>query len=50
MFFAAGTRKAAEPYKTGKRTADVVLEIQNLNKTEVISIDTISNQEFSEVI
>lgn len=44
----AGTRKATEPYKTGKRIADVVLEIQNLNKTEVISIDTISNQEFSE--
>ncbi|KAF9620827.1 hypothetical protein IFM89_014764 [Coptis chinensis] len=43
-----GTRKAAAPYKTGKRLADVVLEILNLNKSEVISIDTISNQDFSE--
>ncbi|KAL5706612.1 hypothetical protein ACHQM5_024757 [Ranunculus cassubicifolius] len=43
-----GTRKAAEPYKTGKRSADVVLEILNLNKSEAISIDTISNQDFTE--
>ncbi|XP_077220015.1 uncharacterized protein LOC143854114 [Tasmannia lanceolata] len=43
-----GTGKAAEPYKTGKRTTDATLEILNLNKTEVITIDTISNQEFSE--
>ena len=37
------------PYKIGKRTTDVMLEILNLNKKEVISIDSISNQEFSEV-
>ncbi|XP_068639261.1 zinc finger CCCH domain-containing protein 19-like isoform X2 [Aristolochia californica] len=43
-----GIGKAAEAYKTGKRTTDVTLEILNLNKTEIISIDTISNQEFSE--
>ncbi|CAL5378369.1 unnamed protein product [Camellia sinensis] len=43
-----GTRKAAEPYKVGKKTTDLVLEILNLNKTEVVSIDTISNQEFTE--
>ncbi|KAG9442925.1 hypothetical protein H6P81_018779 [Aristolochia fimbriata] len=43
-----GIGKAAETYKTGKRTTDVTLEILNLNKTEIISIDTISNQEFSE--
>ncbi|XP_059654073.1 zinc finger CCCH domain-containing protein 19-like isoform X2 [Cornus florida] len=43
-----GTSKATEPYKIGKRTTDEVLEILNLNKTEVISIDTISNQEFTE--
>ncbi|KAI8025384.1 Zinc finger CCCH domain-containing protein 19 [Camellia lanceoleosa] len=43
-----GTRKAAEPYKVGKKTMDLVLEILNLNKTEVVSIDTISNQEFTE--
>ncbi|KAJ8543865.1 hypothetical protein K7X08_025483 [Anisodus acutangulus] len=43
-----GTSKAAEPYKLGKRTTDVVLEILNLNKTEVLSINTISNQDFTE--
>lgn len=46
----AGTSKAAEPYKLGKRTTDIALEILNLNKTEVLSIDTISNQDFTEVI
>lgn len=34
----------------GKKTTDFLLEILNLNKTEVISIDIISNQEFTEVI
>lgn len=43
-----GTSKAAEPYKIGKRMTDIMLEILNLNKTEVISIDIISNQEFTE--
>ncbi|KAF3676518.1 putative zinc finger CCCH domain-containing protein 19-like isoform X2 [Capsicum annuum] len=43
-----GTSKAAEPYKLGKRTTDIALEILNLNKTEVLSIDTISNQDFTE--
>lgn len=43
-----GTSKAAEPYKVGKRTTDLMLEILNLNKKELVSIDTISNQEFSE--
>lgn len=43
-----GTSKAAEPYKVGKRTTDVMLEILNLDKTEIIAIDTISNQEFTE--
>ncbi|KAK9691010.1 hypothetical protein RND81_09G170400 [Saponaria officinalis] len=43
-----GTSKAAEPYKVGKRTTDIMLEILNLDKTETISIDTVSNQEFSE--
>lgn len=45
-----GTSKAGEPYKVGKRMTDYLLEILNLNKTEVISIDTLSNQEFTEVI
>ncbi|TQE08019.1 hypothetical protein C1H46_006293 [Malus baccata] len=43
-----GTSKVAEPYKVGTRTTDVKLEILNLNKKEVISIDEISNQEFSQ--
>lgn len=50
MIFCTGTSKGAEPYKVGKRTTDILLEILNLNKTEVISIDIISNQEFTEVI
>nr|KYP64932.1 Zinc finger CCCH domain-containing protein 44 [Cajanus cajan] len=43
-----GTCKAAEPYKVGKRMTDILLEILNLNKTEIVSIDIISNQEFTE--
>ncbi|XP_074286221.1 zinc finger CCCH domain-containing protein 19-like isoform X2 [Silene latifolia] len=43
-----GTSESAEPYKVGKRTTDVMLEILNLGKTETIPIDTISSQEFSE--
>ncbi|CAA2974151.1 zinc finger CCCH domain-containing protein 19-like isoform X1 [Olea europaea var. sylvestris] len=43
-----GTSKATEPYKIGKRTSDIMLEILNLNKTEIISIDIVSNQEFTE--
>ncbi|PIN26856.1 RNA polymerase I transcription factor UAF [Handroanthus impetiginosus] len=43
-----GTRKVAEPYKIGDRTADVMLEVLNLNKKDVVSIDAISNQEFTE--
>ncbi|KAL7231364.1 hypothetical protein ACSBR2_009591 [Camellia fascicularis] len=43
-----GTCKAAVPYKTGEKTADVMLKILNLDKKETISIDGISNQEFSE--
>lgn len=45
-----GTSKAAERYKVGKRMTDFLLEILNLNKTEIISIDIISNQEFTEVV
>ncbi|KAL6959979.1 hypothetical protein U1Q18_040126 [Sarracenia purpurea var. burkii] len=43
-----GTCKAAVPYKVGEKTADVKLEILNLDKKETISIDVISNQEFTE--
>ncbi|XP_030531873.2 zinc finger CCCH domain-containing protein 19 [Rhodamnia argentea] len=43
-----GTTKAPEPYKVGKKMTDYLLEIYNLNKSEVISVDIISNQDFTE--
>ncbi|KAJ6825873.1 zinc finger CCCH domain-containing protein 19-like [Iris pallida] len=43
-----GTSKATEKYKTGRKATDYTLEILNLDKTEVVTIDTISNQEFTE--
>ncbi|CAN6461985.1 unnamed protein product [Victoria cruziana] len=43
-----GTSRATEAYKTSKKSTDLVLEILNLNKTETVTIDSISNQEFSE--
>lgn len=50
MTVSSGTSKTGEPYKVGKRTTDFLLEILNLNKTEVLSIAIVSNQEFTEVI
>lgn len=49
LYIYTGTSRAAERYKSGKKTTDVTLEILNLNKEEVIPIDIISNQEFTEV-
>lgn len=49
MILCTGTSKVGKPYKIGDRTADVILEIRNLQKKEVVAIDAISNQEFSEV-
>ncbi|MBA0560731.1 hypothetical protein Golob_017609, partial [Gossypium lobatum] len=43
-----GTSKT-EPYKIGERTTDIMLEILNLDKKEAVSINGISNQEFTEV-
>ncbi|XP_051146402.1 zinc finger CCCH domain-containing protein 19-like [Andrographis paniculata] len=43
-----GTSKRKDPYKIGKKITDIVLEILNLDKTELISIDAFSNQDFSE--
>ncbi|GMH25172.1 hypothetical protein Nepgr_027015 [Nepenthes gracilis] len=43
-----GTGRVAEPYKIGSKTANVKLKILNLNKIEDVTIDVISNQEFSE--
>ncbi|KAG6513342.1 hypothetical protein ZIOFF_023666 [Zingiber officinale] len=46
--FCPGSGKATEQYKSGKGMTDVTLEILNLNKKEIITIDIISNQEFTE--
>ncbi|XP_065852868.1 zinc finger CCCH domain-containing protein 44 [Euphorbia lathyris] len=43
-----GTCKADESYKVGSRTINTKLEILSLDKKEVISIDGISDQDFSE--
>ena len=45
-----GTARAEDKYKSGRRATNIALEILNLSKTEVVSIDSISNQEFTEVI
>ena len=47
--FYTGTQMFAEKYKIGKKTTDIALQILNLDKTEVVTIDVISNQEFTEV-
>ncbi|GLT82683.1 hypothetical protein SLE2022_010410 [Rubroshorea leprosula] len=43
-----GTSKSAEPYKIGTRTTNLMLEILKLQKKEIVPIDGISNQDFSE--
>ncbi|KAL6641302.1 hypothetical protein ACP70R_019483 [Stipagrostis hirtigluma subsp. patula] len=43
-----GTHKVAERYNVGKKTTDYALEILNLDRKEVITMDTISNQDFTE--
>ncbi|KAL3686815.1 hypothetical protein R1sor_013124 [Riccia sorocarpa] len=43
-----GTRHQAEHYKAGRKTTDVVLEILNLQKREDVTVDLVSNHEFSE--
>lgn len=50
LFLYAGIGKAAAVYKAGKKTTDLTLEVLNLNRREVITIDLISNQDFTEVI
>lgn len=44
-----GTSKVSTPYKIGEKTTDIMLEVLNLDKKEAVAIDTLSNQEFSEV-
>ncbi|XP_044971438.1 zinc finger CCCH domain-containing protein 19-like isoform X2 [Hordeum vulgare subsp. vulgare] len=43
-----GTHKVAEQYSVGKKTTNRALEISNLDKKEVITMDTISNQDFTQ--
>ncbi|PKA46635.1 Zinc finger CCCH domain-containing protein 19 [Apostasia shenzhenica] len=44
-----GIQESTKPYKVGKKTTDLVLEILNLDKKETSTIDSISNQDFTEV-
>ncbi|KAK9065019.1 hypothetical protein SSX86_016402 [Deinandra increscens subsp. villosa] len=43
-----GTSKVGIPYKIDSKLTDITLEVLNLDKKETISIDAISDQEFSE--
>ncbi|KAJ0253631.1 Zinc finger CCCH domain-containing protein 44 [Hirschfeldia incana] len=43
-----GTSKASASYQLGAKTTDVMLEILNLDKREVISIDQLSDQNVTE--
>ncbi|XP_074264396.1 uncharacterized protein LOC141586899 [Silene latifolia] len=43
-----GTSKTTEPYEIGGKMENFMLKILNLNKIEDVSIDAISDQEFSE--
>ncbi|XP_062209593.1 zinc finger CCCH domain-containing protein 19-like isoform X2 [Phragmites australis] len=43
-----GTHKVPEKYSTGKKMTNLALEILNLKKEEIITMDTISNQDFTE--
>lgn len=45
----SGTSKVIQPYKVGDRTTDIMLEVLNLDKKEAVSIDSVSNQGFTEV-
>ncbi|KAG7015329.1 Zinc finger CCCH domain-containing protein 19, partial [Cucurbita argyrosperma subsp. argyrosperma] len=43
-----GISKVSAPYTVGEKTVDVMLDILNLDKKESVSIEGISNQEFTE--
>ncbi|KAJ0041182.1 hypothetical protein Pint_28405 [Pistacia integerrima] len=43
-----GTGKAAEPYVIGDRKTDLMIEVHNLQTSDLLPIDVISNEEFSE--
>jgi hypothetical protein len=50
LFRNAGTRLQTESYKAGKKLTNIVLDILNLQRKEELTIDLVSNQDFSEVI
>lgn len=43
-----GTKKVVDAYNTGRKITDIILEILNLTKKEDVSIDAVSNQDFTE--
>ncbi|RAL46532.1 hypothetical protein DM860_004811 [Cuscuta australis] len=43
-----GTCRVTTPYKIGEKTTNIMLEVLNLDKREAVSIETLSDQEFSE--
>lgn len=45
----AGTRIGEESYKAGTKMTNIVLEILNLQKKEDVTVDLVSNQDFTEV-
>jgi hypothetical protein len=49
-FTNAGTRQQSDFYRAGKKSTNFVLEILNLQRKEDLTIDLVSNQDFSEVI
>ena len=44
-----GTRIGEESYKAGTKMTNIVLEILNLQKKEDVTVDLVSNQDFTEV-
>jgi hypothetical protein len=50
LFHNAGTRLQTESYKAGRKLTNIVLDILNLQRKEELTIDLVSNQDFSEVI
>jgi hypothetical protein len=48
LVLVTGTRQQSEFYRAGKKLTNFVLEILNLQRKEDLTIDLVSNQDFSE--
>ncbi|CAM6016894.1 unnamed protein product [Sphagnum balticum] len=48
LVLVTGTRQQSEAYRAGKKLTNFVLEILNLQRKEDLTIDLVSNQDFSE--